>query len=117
MAPTASPRRPTAQARRPRRPGASPAWPHGSYDVYVTFASKSIYSKAAPFTVYDGGTSLGTQNINESILVTQAQGGRTQGSYGGVGWVELGTYTITSGTLRSSWATMPAATPWTPTAC
>ena len=29
----------------------------GSYDVYVTFAGKSSYSTAAPFTVVDGGTS------------------------------------------------------------
>jgi len=72
----------------------------GSYDVYVTFATKSVYSKAAPFSVADGGTGLGTQLINESILVTQAQGGRTQGSYGGVGWLELGTYSISSGTLN-----------------
>ncbi len=71
----------------------------GSYDVYVTFASKSNYSKAAPFSVADGGTNLGTQYINESILVTEAQGGRAEGSYGGVGWVALGTYSISSGTL------------------
>jgi len=68
--------------------------------VYVTFASKSTYSKAAPFSVADGGTGLGTQFINESVLVTQSQGGRAQGSYGGVGWLELGTYTISSGTLN-----------------
>jgi len=74
--------------------------PSGSYDVYVTFATKSIYSKSAPFSVADGGTGLGTQHINESILVTQAHGGRNEGSYGGVGWVELGTYTISSGTLN-----------------
>ena len=72
-----------------------------TFDVYVTFAGKSQYSTAAPFTVYDGGTSLGTQKINESILVTQAQGGRAEGSYGGVGWVELGAgYAISSGTLE-----------------
>jgi hypothetical protein len=71
------------------------------YDVYVTFASKSTYSKAAPFTVYDGSTSLGTQYINESVLVTQAQGGRAEGSYGGVGWVELNaTVQFSSGILE-----------------
>ena len=56
--------------RRARQPG---------YDVYVTYSGKPIYSKAAPFTVYDGGTSLGTQTINESILVTQSQGGLAPG--------------------------------------
>ena len=37
--------------------------------------------------------------INESILVTQSQGGLNQGSYGGVGWLQLGSYSISSGTL------------------
>ena len=73
---------------------------NGSYAVYVTYAGKSTYSAAAPFTVYDGGTSRGTVNIKQSILVTQSQGGLTQGSYGGVGWLKLGTYTINSGTLE-----------------
>ena len=51
--------------------------------------------------MYDGSTSLGTQFINESILVTQAQGGRTEGSYGGVGWLELNaSISISSGTLK-----------------
>jgi methionine-rich copper-binding protein CopC/protocatechuate 3,4-dioxygenase beta subunit len=72
----------------------------GQYDVYVTFATKSGYSPAAPFTVYDGGFSLGTQSIDQHILVTQAQGGRAEGSYGGVGWVELGTYGTTTGNLQ-----------------
>ena len=35
-------------------------------------------------------------SINESILVTQSQGGLDQGSYGGVGWLELGAFTISS---------------------
>jgi parallel beta-helix repeat protein len=71
-----------------------------TYDVYVTFGSKSQYSKAAPIAVYDGGKSLGTQSINESILVTMAQGGRAQGSYDGVGWLKLGTYSITGTELK-----------------
>ena len=71
-----------------------------TYDVYVTFGSKSQYSTAAPYTVYDGTTSLGTQFLNESIPVTMAQGGRAQGNYGGVGWLELGTYAITGTELK-----------------
>jgi hypothetical protein len=58
------------------------------------------YANAAPFSVYDGGTNLGTTNINESILVTQTQGGLIPGSYGGVGWLDLGTFSISSGTLE-----------------
>ncbi len=72
----------------------------GSYAVYVTYVGHSTYSAAAPFTVYDGGSSLGTVDIKESILVTQSHGGPSQGSYGGVGWLRLGTYTINSGTLE-----------------
>ena len=30
----------------------------GSYAVYVTYVGNSTYSAAAPFTVYNGGTSL-----------------------------------------------------------
>ena len=54
----------------------------------------------------DSGTTLGTVNINESILVTQSQGGLTQGSYGGVGWLELGQFTSSDGNLEvllSNW--------------
>jgi protocatechuate 3,4-dioxygenase beta subunit len=72
----------------------------GSYEVFITYAGQSNYATNAPFSVYDGGTKKATVNINESILVTQSQGGLTQGSYGGVGWLELGTFTISSGTLE-----------------
>src|SRR5262249_32098885 len=73
-----------------------------TYDVYVTFAGRSGDSPTAPFTVYDGSTSRGTQLINETILITQSQGGRAQGFYGGVGWLELGHYANSSGTLKVS---------------
>jgi hypothetical protein len=72
-----------------------------TYDVYVTFGTKSGYSKAAPFTVYDGGTSLGTQHLNESILVTSSSQPQTQGSYGSVGWLEIdAALLISSGELK-----------------
>ena len=71
-----------------------------SYQVFVTFAGKPNYATAAPFTVLDGGTTLGTVNLNESILVTQSQGGLAQGSYGGVGWLELGVFTSSDGNLE-----------------
>ena len=48
----------------------------------------------------DSGTTLGTVLINESILVTQSQGGLAQGSYGGVGWLGLGAFTTTDGNLE-----------------
>jgi hypothetical protein len=71
-----------------------------SYDVYITYAGKSTYSSAAPFTISDGSTTLGTLSLNESILVTQSQGGLNQGSYGGVGWQEAGTFTSSDGNLE-----------------
>ena len=74
--------------------------PTGNYDVYITYAGKSTYSSAAPFSVLDGGTTLGTININESILVTQSQGGLNQGSYGGVGWLDAGQFTSSDGNLE-----------------
>ena len=50
--------------------------------------------------MYDGGTSLGTQYINESILVTQAQGGRTRAATAAsAGW-SWERFTISSGTLK-----------------
>jgi protocatechuate 3,4-dioxygenase beta subunit len=72
----------------------------GSYDVYITYFGQGNYSKAAPFSVYDGSTNLGTTSVDESILVTQAHGSLSQGSYGGVGWLYLGTFSISSGTLK-----------------
>ncbi len=67
-----------------------------TYFVYVTFASKTSYATAAPFSVNGSAA----QSVNEAILVTQSQGGRDQGSYGGVGWLKLGTYAPASGQLK-----------------
>ncbi len=72
----------------------------GQYYIYITYAGKSSYATAAPFSVFDSGTTLGTASINESILVTQSQGGLAQGSYGGVGWLGLGEFTTTDGNLE-----------------
>jgi methionine-rich copper-binding protein CopC len=89
-----------------KNPSATASWTFtglasGKYDVYITYWSASgSYASSVPYTVYDGSTSLGTTNINQQQLVTQAQGGLTQGGYGSVGWLELGTYSISSGTLE-----------------
>ncbi len=72
----------------------------GHYDVYITYASQCNDSESAPFSVYDGSKKLGTTSIDESILVTQSHGCLSQGSYGGVGWLDLGTFSIASGTLK-----------------
>ena len=85
-------------------PSATASWdfiglPAGTYDVYVTFSGHAVYSTAAPFAVFDGPASLGVQSIDQAILVTQPQGSRAQGSYGGVGWVQLGSFTINTGEI------------------
>ncbi len=67
-----------------------------TYYVYVTFASKTSYATAAPFSVNGSAA----QSMNEAILVTQSQGGRNMGSYGGVGWLMLGTYAPAGGQLN-----------------
>ena len=49
--------------------------------------------------------------------VTQSQGGREEGSYGGVGWLDLGTVSVSSVTFSVVLNNLAAATSWTPTAC
>jgi hypothetical protein len=93
-----------SQTTQGQQPTATAAWtftgvPSGSYDVYITYAGMSSYNTVAPFTLYNGSSRLGTVDVNQSILVTQTQG-LAQGSYGGVGWVDLGKYSITAGTLE-----------------
>src|SRR5262249_35147765 len=89
-----------------KQPTATASWTFtglgsGPWDVYVTYFGLSGYSTAAPVTIYDGVTKLSTTVVNESILGTQSHGGRAQGSYGGVGWLALGTFIpIQSGTLE-----------------
>jgi hypothetical protein len=69
------------------------------YLVYLTYVGLSTYSTSAPYYVFDGTTQVGTPSVNQSILVTQNQGGYSQGGYGGVGWLEVGLFPISSGTL------------------
>ena len=95
----------TASTTNGRVPTATASWnftglANGTYDVFITYVGKSTYSTTAPYTVYNGGTAFPPVKINQSILVTQSQGGLTQGSYGGVGWLELGSYVINTGTLK-----------------
>jgi protocatechuate 3,4-dioxygenase beta subunit len=68
----------------------------GSYDVWITYWGNSAYATNAPYSAYDGSTSITTKTINQSILVTQSHVGRHQESYGGVGWLELGTFSISN---------------------
>jgi protocatechuate 3,4-dioxygenase beta subunit len=72
--------------------------PNATYDVWITYFG--TFSSASPFTVYDGGTSLGTNLVDESILVTAANHGVGTGIYGSVGWLKLGSFAISSDELK-----------------
>jgi hypothetical protein len=73
---------------------------NGWYQAWVTFAGMSGYSTAAPFTVSNGTTTLGQSTVNQSLLVTDWHQALWPGVYGGVGWLELGTFEIRTGTLN-----------------
>jgi hypothetical protein len=78
-------------------------------DIYVSYRSRTGNTTAAPFTVYDGSAAVGTVSVNEAIPVTMDQG-LAQGSYGGVGWVRLGSFGIASGTLNVSLVNVASGT-------
>jgi protocatechuate 3,4-dioxygenase beta subunit len=97
----------SARTVRAAQPTATASWtfaglsPDDHYDLYATYSSRAGNSTAAPFVVYDGNTRLASPFIDESIRVTNSQNGRAQGSYGRVGWIELGhNYQTRTGTIR-----------------
>ena len=65
----------------------------GQYNVYATWTASSDLSNAAPFTVYNGDTSLSTVKVNER---TAPSGLTDQGT----AWKSLGTFDITGDTLK-----------------
>jgi len=66
--------------------------PGGKYDVAVTYSAQGNRATNAPYTVYDGGTSLGTIAVNQQLTPNDF-------SDQGVGWKDLGTFTISGNTL------------------
>ena len=66
------------------------AVPAGTYDVWVTWVASSADATNAPFQVSDGATVLGTVAENQ----TKAP---FAGQYGGVYWVDLGSFPFNSG--------------------
>ena len=64
----------------------------GSYDVAVTYSAQGNRATNAPYTIYDGNIALGTVSVNQQStpndFIDQ-----------GVGWKDLGTFTITGNTL------------------
>ena len=64
----------------------------GTYDVWVTWVPSASNMTNASYQVSDGGTVLGTVQQNQKLA-------RFAGSYGGVYWADLGSFTINSGAV------------------
>ncbi len=64
----------------------------GSYDVAVTYSAQSNRATNAPYTIYDGNTALGTVSVNQQSTPNDF-------TDQGVGWKDLGTFSITGNTL------------------
>ena len=64
----------------------------GQYRVSVTWLAAGNRATDAPFTVFDGSTPLATVRVNQQ----QTPADFTEG---GLGWKDLGTFTITGNTL------------------
>jgi hypothetical protein len=69
--------------------------PTDAYKVFVHWAGSGTINRAsnAPFTVYDGASSLGTVLVNQQVTPGSAVDDR-------VSWQRLGTFTISSGVLK-----------------
>ena len=65
----------------------------GAYEVYVTWSAWSNRASDAPFTVYDGASSLGTIDVNQRVNPNGA-------TLGGRPWQSLGVFGIDNGSLN-----------------
>ncbi len=65
----------------------------GVYQVYATWVSSPYLSTNSPFTVLDGATALGTARLNQQLAPADV-------TDGGRGWKLVGSYTISSGSLK-----------------
>jgi uncharacterized protein YjdB len=64
--------------------------PAGTYDLYATWVSAASNATNAGYSIYDGFTKLGSVSENQQVAPAD-------GSYGGVLWAKLGTFTVTNG--------------------
>ncbi|WP_254512688.1 choice-of-anchor D domain-containing protein [Anatilimnocola floriformis] len=69
------------------------ALPPGQYRVSGSWTASVVNATNAPFTIYDGSTSLGTVLANQEV----ASSGLT---WSGTNWKDLGTFNITGDTIR-----------------
>ena len=67
--------------------------PAGTYQVFTRWTPFSNRATNAPYTVLDGGTTLGTVSVNQQLAPTGEQSN-------GIIWQSLGTFTTSTGTLR-----------------
>ena len=67
----------------------------GDYQVSATWAEKANRATDAPFTVFDGNTSLGTVQLNQRL----APDDLNTADDGGTDWEHLGVFTVTGSTL------------------
>ena len=67
--------------------------PAGTYQVFTRWTPFSNRATSAPYTVLDGGTTLGTVTVNQQLAPTGEQSN-------GIIWQSLGTFTTSTGTLR-----------------
>jgi hypothetical protein len=61
----------------------------GQYDVAVTYSWLSNHATNAPYSVFDGTTSLGTVQVNQQVVPSGL-------SDQGVNWTDLGTFNVNS---------------------
>jgi hypothetical protein len=66
--------------------------PAATYDFYTTWVSASANATNTGYSLYDGFKKLGTVTANQQLAPAD-------GSYGGVAWAKLGTYTVTNGKI------------------
>ena len=79
--------------------------PSGDYEVHATWDDPDDYGGAtdAPFSVFDGGAFEGTFNLNQRFYPSGS-------TVADASWQQLGSFTITSGTLNVELAESPNGT-------
>src|SRR5690606_38181919 len=65
--------------------------PAGTYRVYASYPANRAYATNAPFSVYNGGSLVGTKLVNQETLPPTV--------IDGTRYALLGTYTITGNQL------------------
>ena len=66
--------------------------PAGTYDLYATWPASAANTADASYAVAQGFKRLGTAQANQQVTPAD-------GTYAGLTWAKLGTFTITGGTL------------------